>query len=281
KCGAEVHTLGPRRTSDRHHIVDPLDLDAVTAAVREAQPAQVFHLAGTSGPCAPSRYYSANTLYAAVLLEALDAARVACPVLLVGTSAEYGAVSASQLPITEDAPPRPYSHYGISKLAQTQMGLALAVQGRAIVVVRPFNIIGPGMPPHGAVQSFAHQVVEVIKGRRPPVIEVGNLDTTRDFVAVEDAVPAYIRLVRHEAAYGHIVNVCSGVETSMRAILTSLIAEAGRPIEVRVDRTRVKPVDVERHYGSTARLRALLGASPSGAVAPMLKKVLDQLVAAS
>ena len=49
--------------------------------------------------------------------------------ILTGTSAEYGLVAKEQLPITEDTPAKPYDHYGISKLAQTLMGIREARDG--------------------------------------------------------------------------------------------------------------------------------------------------------
>jgi len=274
----EVHTIGARAASSRHHTVDSLDDAAIADAIERVRPDYVFHLAGVSSGSDLTAYYRANTLYAATLLRALDTARVACPLLLVGTAAEYGVVSADQLPISEDTPPRPYNHYGISKLAQTQMALAAAGR-QPIVVVRPFNLVGPGMPAHGAVQSFASQIAGIVAGRRPPTLSVGNLDTTRDFVAVEDAVTAYYRLLRTPEAYGQVVNVCSGVETSMQDVVGALIAEAAMPIEVRVDPALVKPIDVARHVGSVARLRRF-AAVPDGRIAPMLHRLLSSLVGA-
>jgi GDP-4-dehydro-6-deoxy-D-mannose reductase len=277
--GVEVHTVGARETSAHHHVADPFDSRALSRAIVDAEPAYLFHLAGTSSGKDGAVYYAVNTLYAARLFGALEQAQVACPVLLVGTSAEYGSVEPEELPIGEDAVPRPYSHYGVSKLAQTQMGL-IAGRSRPVVVVRPFNIIGTGMPNHNAVQSFACEIADIIRGRRDPVVHVGNLDVSRDFVAVEDVVETYWRLVQSPSAYGRIVNVCTGIETNMRALLTRLIDLSGMSIEVRVDPARVKPIDIARHCGSVARLRSILGSSPASLPAPILERILETLVEA-
>jgi UDP-glucose 4-epimerase len=71
------------------------------------------------------------------------------------------------------------------------------------------------------------------------------------------------------------------VDTTMREVLETLTAEAGVPIEVRVDPARVKSIDIDRHYGSTARLRAIVGDSPHSPVKPALTRILQELVAAS
>jgi nucleoside-diphosphate-sugar epimerase len=54
--------------------------------------------------------------------------------LLAGSAGEYGEVANKELPITESHTPRPYSHYGISKLAQTQLGLAEARLTRPVII---------------------------------------------------------------------------------------------------------------------------------------------------
>jgi GDP-4-dehydro-6-deoxy-D-mannose reductase len=184
-------------------------------------------------------------------------------------------VSEKQLPIEEDLPPHPYGHYGISKLAQTLAGLAAARSGRPVVVVRPFNIIGPGMPESLVVQSFAAQVKEICKGKQPPILKVGNLETVRDFLGIREAVRIYWHLIRTPAAYGEVVNVCSGKGTPVREVLKNLIELAGCAVEVRTDPSRVKEMDVPVHYGSIRKLQLFLGRAPEQDLKPLLREMLD------
>ena len=72
--GVDVHTLGSRPTSQRHHIADPLNSATLVNAVTAAVPDFVFHLAGVVIANSYSQYYELNTLYAANLLSALDTA---------------------------------------------------------------------------------------------------------------------------------------------------------------------------------------------------------------
>jgi len=178
---------------------------------------------------------------------------------MVGTSAEYGAVKTHELPIAETTPTRPYSHYGVSKLAQTQLGLLLSRAGCRLTVVRPFNIIGPGMPDHLVIQSFARQAAEIYKGNRLPILNVGNLDSSRDFIAVNDVVRIYWQLIQTPAARGEVINVCSGKAIKIRELLTDFIATTGLTIDIKVDPERYKPIDVPVHYGDAAKLRGILG----------------------
>ncbi len=279
--GVETHTLGtgasPRAA--HHQVRDVTDLRELTAAVRSAAPDYVFHLAGVTRSDDPTRFFTINAAYAAGLLHALEAAGHGdCPVLLVGTSAEYGIVSPTEVPIVEEQPPRPHDHYSISKLAQSLLGLAAAKHGRPIVVVRPFNIIGPRMPDHLVVGTLARQLARIVLREAPPVVSVGRLDSSRDFVDVADVVRVYWDLVRTPAAYGRIVNVCSGRGTRIATVLETLAAQAGVAIDVRVDPARLRPLDVPVHYGSVERLSSLLGYAPSQALDASVRHILDDLV---
>jgi len=277
--GVEIFTHGPEQAISGVWYNTPIeDLDQLTAVINQARPDFVLHLAGIANTAHFPLYYLVNTLYAANLLRSLELANLeTVPVLLVGTSAEYGMVTDADLPITEDLPARPYNHYGISKLAQTGLGLEVAKAGRPIVIARPFNIIGPGMGPQLVVQSIARQIVSIQNGTQPPVIKIGNVASSRDFVDVRDVVDVYWRLVQAPAAYGEIVNVCSGIPVSIRIILDQLLEIAGIPIDVEVDPERVKPVDVPRHFGSTEKLKRLTGFVPARSLIDTLQEVLSQL----
>ncbi len=277
--GVEVHTVGVRGLDRPRHyrVSDITDVKVLSGAVKAAQPDQVYHMAGLMRSNDPAEFYRVNVVFALALLGALaEAGFGSCPALLVGTSAEYGLVTEQDVPITEDMHPRPYNHYGISKLAQTLEGLASAMSGRPVAIVRPFNLIGPGMPDHLVVQSFAGQIAAIMKGVIPPVIEVGNLSNSRDFVDVREAVRAFREVLGRPEAYGQIVNICSGAGTLIRDMLTTLTGFAGVDIEVRVKTALVKTVDIPVHYGSTRKLRAIAGFVPSLPIEASLRLILEE-----
>jgi GDP-4-dehydro-6-deoxy-D-mannose reductase len=236
-----------------------------------------LHLAGVTNSPIPSQFYLVNTVYAASLLHALEIAGYGDrPVLLVGTAAEYGQITPDQLPVVETLPCNPYNHYGISKLAQTQMGLTLAKQGRRIVIARPSNIIGAGMPKNLALASFASQIRAIATGEQPPVIEVGNLSSVRDFVDVDDLVQVYWQLIQTPNAYGDVINVGSGCGMMIGDLLAQLIELSGLTIDVRVDPVRYKPIDVPVHYSSVEKLNALTGTIPTFHPKNVLRKILAE-----
>jgi GDP-4-dehydro-6-deoxy-D-mannose reductase len=272
--GVEVHTIGERPARrERHHQVECVtDMGALGRAVRLSAPDYIFHLAGVMVSPNPIEFFRINTQFAVGLLRALTEAGYADrPVLLVGTAAEYGVVSGDDLPISEDLPPRPYDHYGISKLAQTLEGLAASRDGRRVAIVRPFNLIGPGMSEHLVLRSFASQIAKIAKGEAPSVITVGNIKSSRDFVDVRDAVAVYWKAARNPACYGEILNVCTGRGTAVEDALRTLLEIAGVEAEVRAEASRLKNIDIPAHYGSTAKLTRLLG--------PLTGRALDSSLA--
>jgi len=250
----EVATISLRgdQVTDAGVLADILD---------KAQPDYIFHLAGISGAASAEEYLRVNVLYAETLLRSLQKARLGDrPVLLVGTAAEYGLVSPDDLPITEEVSCRPYNLYGISKLAQSLLGLATATnESRPIIIARPFNIIGPDMPEHLALASFRRQIAAIKQGTQPPILQVGNLSAARDFIDIEDVVRIYWSLVQNKEAYGKLFNLCTGIATTLRELVDLLVEASGVQIEVQSAPSRIKAVDVPVHYGSNQKLHQVIG----------------------
>ena len=96
-------------------------------------------------------------------------------------------------------------------------------------------------------------------------VEVGPLDTTRDFVDVRDVVRA-LALIVAKGTPGEIYNVCSGVETSVEEVTRIFARIAGGPWSLvrrpAPDRA-ARALDVPRQRGSFAKLRAAVGWAPT------------------
>jgi GDP-4-dehydro-6-deoxy-D-mannose reductase len=182
--------------------------------------------------------------------------------LAVGSAEEYGLVRPDELPLREDAPLRPLTPYAVSKVAQGYLGLQYALSAAMPVVrTRTFHHTGPRRGETFAESSFARQLAEIEAGRRPPVIEVGNLDAVRDFTDVRDVVRAYWALLERGRA-GEVYNVCSGTGIRLRDLLQQLIEVSGLRVEVRVDPARLRPSDVPELVGDPARIHAEVGWAP-------------------
>lgn len=273
--GVEVHGFSRQAGGGRVLAPDPFDVASLTAALRDAAPDRIFHLAGVADTHDVALFYRVNAVYAANLFAAAEAAGLSDrPVVVVGTAAEYGPVAACRLPIVEDEPCRPQGHYGISKLAQTQMAQATARAGRRVIVVRPSNMIGPGMPGHMALQQFAQQIVAA-KRAATPTIATGDLRVVRDFIDVEDVCARLWALCQGDrVASGEIVNVASGRGLPLREALDRLIAVAGGGLETRMDPARLRAHDLCAHVASTAKLERFVGPMPLTPLDETLQRIL-------
>jgi len=234
------------------------DVDETRDVVAETAPDAVIHLAAQSFVPEsfrdPEQTLRVNLLGTLNLLQALKKARFAGPMLFVSSGDVYGNVPEELLPIDETRLPVPRSPYAVSKFAAEALCCQwAATEHMNIIVARPFNHIGPGQSTRFAVAGFARQVAEIRRGERSPVIEVGDLDVTRDFTDVRDVVRAYFALL-DKGASGERYNVCSGVERTIGSLLDRLIAMAGIVVEVRVDATRVRADQQRRAVGDPSKL---------------------------
>ena len=168
---------------DDYYRADVSDLDQMSELVRTVQPDMLFHLAAVSGGSSSSAYQASprntflvNTMGALNVLESVRMNRPECRVLLVGSAAEYGQVQKSDLPASEDRSCRPVGTYGASKLAATLAGQEYAQKfGMKVVVARPFNIIGPGMPRDLVVGALACRAKEALSGSTEAIVTAGDL----------------------------------------------------------------------------------------------------------
>jgi GDP-4-dehydro-6-deoxy-D-mannose reductase len=255
------------------------DVDATAALVAAARPDAVIHLAALSFvPDAfrdPAATFDVNVIGTLRLLQELKAHGFTGRMLYVGTGDVYGLVPEDALPIDEHRLPAPRNPYAVSKLAAEALCFQWAMtEGMAIVMARPFNHIGPGQGDRFVISDFAHQLVEIGAGRRGSVVEVGDIDVTRDFTDVRDVVRAYFVLLE-EGMPGEIYNVCSGVERSIRSLLERLMALSGVTARIEPQRARIRPAEQRRVAGNPAKIHAATGWTSSTPLDDSLLAMLE------
>ena len=244
--------------------VDITDSEAVRAAMTDAAPEAVYHLAAAShvgsswsAPAEVMRVNGLGTLHVLLAAEAAGADRV----LVVGSAEEYGRVQPDQLPIVEDTPLRPVSPYGASKVAAEVMALQAHLgRGLGAVLVRSFNHLGPGQSDQLVASGLARQVAlnERSGGEE---LSAGDLSPRRDFTDVRDVVRAYRLLVAHGQP-GVPYNVCSGRAVAISEVADHLVGLARHRMRVVLDRERLRPIDLPVLCGDSSRLRAATGWEP-------------------
>jgi GDP-4-dehydro-6-deoxy-D-mannose reductase len=246
----------------------------IAAVVQACQPQRIFHLAGLVRGTELAALWRVNVQGTANLLDA--ARQLASPPRLVipGSAAEYGLLADEQ-PVTETALTRPLNPYGVSKVAQTLLALGYAWRGELPVVVgRVFNITGPAEPAAMLGGAMAAQIAAIERGEQAPVLSVGNLAPTRDYIDIRDMVQA-LWLLSERGTAGEIYNICSGQAVQVAAVVAQL-ADLGRvPITIQPDPARQRPSDIPHCVGNPAKLHAATGWQPTFGLTNSLADLLD------
>ncbi|MFO0687379.1 MAG: GDP-mannose 4,6-dehydratase [Myxococcota bacterium] len=254
--------------------VDVCDAAALERVVASLRPDAVVHLAALSSVADsfrdPAACYRVNFLGTRALLGAVARRAPRARVLLVGSADAYAPTSPRSAPLTEATPLRPRSPYARTKAAAELLGRLAAGRGLDVVCVRAFNHTGPGQSDQFVVSSFARQVAAIASGRAEPTLRVGNLDSVRDFLHVDDVVDAYRRLL-DPAVPADVYNVAGSVAVPIREILASLIRIAAVAPQVEVDPARHRPTDWL--VGDATRLRRATGWQPRIDLETLLREV--------
>ncbi len=167
----------------------------------------------------PRDYNAVNVGGTVSVLEAVRDAGVQ-RIVLTSSGAVYGDLPT--LPLREDMQPDPRSPYAVSKLAAEYYVRTTGILwGMTTVSLRLFNVYGPGQqlpkahPP--VIPSFMRQA---LKGGS--IIVHGDGKQTRDFVYIDDVVDALVRAATAENIDREVINVGSGVETSVNELIRKI-----------------------------------------------------------
>lgn len=257
-------------------VRDRAQLDRLIADIR---PNAVIHLAAQSFvPRSfedPKETFEVNVMGTLNLLQALSTAHFSGRFLYVSSGDVYGQVPDDALPVGEARWPEPRNPYAASKVSAEALTLQWhRSNGLDAMVARPFNHIGPGQRKDFAIPSFAHQIVAIERGERPPVLDVGDIDTTRDFLDVRDVVRGYAALLAHGHP-GATYILGSGVERRIRDLIELMSDICGIRPELRQDASRLRLSDQRRMVADASLIRSHTGWVPSYTIEQTLNDIIE------
>ena len=198
------------------------------------------------------------------------AKRVGCGLFVYsGSSSSYGD---APVPFEEDGPTRPYTPYAISK----HVGEAyVRSSGLAHVILRLFNVYGPGDPP-GRYRNAVPNMMQALD-RPDGRIRIFGQEATRDFTYVDDVVRVLLDAPRLS---GQIVNVGTGRETPVVELAHEILSLFDLPAS-RMSVEQPRAWDrVVRRCAAVERLRLALGWVPSTPLADGLRSAARWMHAA-
>ena len=263
------------RTENIEHFADKISLlecdlrDATSTrdTLEKVRPDWIFHLAAQSfvptSWSAPTESLTTNVLAQVNIFEAVRHMGLKCRIQLACSSEEYGMVFPDEVPIKETNPLRPLSPYAVSKVAQDMLGYQYWMSFQVDSVrTRGFNHEGPRRGPVFVASDFAKQIADIEKGKKEPVLHVGNLEAQRDFTDVRDMVRAYV-LALEKCEPGEVYNICSGKAWTIQKLLDYLLGLTKVKVEVRQDLARLRPSDVPILLGDNSKFVKVTGWQPT------------------
>lgn len=258
--------------------LDIRSAEAVRSWVAEVNPDGVLHLAAQSFvPRSfqdPRETLEINLLGTLNLLQALDQTSFAGRMIFVSSGDVYGRVPDEFLPVADDRRPEPRSPYAVSKIAAEELCMQWhRTNGLQVMVARPFNHIGPGQDQRFVLPALAKQVVAIAERTQEPVIEAGDIDTTRDFTDVRDVVRGYASMFE-SGVPGCTYLIASGHERRVRDLLSQMCAIAGIEASVHQDQAKLRPAEQRRMVADPSKLRADTGWTPQVPIEKTLNDIL-------
>lgn len=275
RLAPELKAAGHTVIGSDRNTVDVLDGKSLEKALASARPDAVIHLAAISfvpeASQEPDLAWRINVDGAANLVRAMAVRTPTARLLLIGSGEQYASTDVDAPPVNEDAPLDGTGIYAESKTAAEKLALEAVDRGLDLVRVRAFNHTGPGQSPRFVAPDFSRQIAMIEKGA-PAEMHVGNLESSRDFLHVDEVVDAYCRLLDPAVPAG-VYNVASGRGTTIRELLATLIGLAGLDVEIQRDPARWREAD--SRVGDAARLSQTTGWKPSRSIEAILSELLD------
>jgi GDP-4-dehydro-6-deoxy-D-mannose reductase len=267
------------------------DPGAIGRMIADFRPDLVLHLAAQASVGAainaPDLTWKVN--YEGTVNLARACAPLRPTFVFVSSSEVYGE-SFRDGPADESTPQKPMSVYAQSKAAAEAALPAALGEGARLIVLRPFNHTGVGQDLRFVLPSFAAQVAEIEVGRRPPRLEVGNVDAIRDFLDVRDVCAAYVAVIElapglprlgETGAEANVFNIASGDPRRIGDLISLLQRQAKVGFEIGVDPARLRASDIAAVAGSSARLERLTGWRPSIPMERTLGEMLEHFRASA
>jgi len=257
---------------------DLTDRRRVERALEQCGPTHVFHLGAQSSPTVswadPVSTFESNIMGSLHLFEAIRQLKHPPVVVSACSSAEYGHVPASAIPVTEERALRPLHPYGISKVCLDLLSREYFLNHKIPAInLRLFNTTGPGKT-NDAPSDFVRQLIRVKRGLQLPAIDVGNLKPRRALLHVNDAVRGFY-LAALKGQPGETYNLCAARTHEIGEVLRIAIALSGLKVKIRSTASLMRPSDEQIIFGSTKKFRKRTGWKAMFSIKETLASMLD------
>jgi GDP-mannose 4,6-dehydratase len=256
------------------------DAPSVYRAIEISKPEKVFHFAAQSFPevsfHTPSVTLSTNTLGTTYLLEAIRNSDCDPVIVSVSTSEVYGMPEEDEVPIKETNPIRAANPYSISKVGHDLMSQYYhKAYGMKIITTRMFSHEGARRGKEFALSSFARQIAKAEKLVGEQFIYHGNLDSTRTYAHIDDAISAYW-VCSNSQKFGEVYNIGGDQTCTVGEALDKLISmSTKKDLTKKLDKDRLRPTDITLQIPDTTKFRHEFAWTPMKNLTNVCEDLLD------
>lgn len=269
--GIDVWGLDLQSISNKIKSVNIVDKNQLADVLKEILPDYIIHLAGIANVDHSnlSLIYNINVNGTLSLLSVCSELTFKPGFLFVSSAQVYGNKSYNNSLVSENAPISPVNHYGASKAAGEMIVRAFSNEyGMEYVIARPFNHTGPGQTDKFVVPKIVNEF-----RKRSESIELGNIDTIRDYTDVRDVVKAYGDIIDN-FKNGEIYNIAGGTGISIEEIFNKLVAISGHDMRIIKKDFLVRKNEIKSIIGSSDKLRKDTGWEKRISIDDTLKDML-------
>jgi len=232
----------------------------------------VFHLAALIGiPYSytnPRENFQTNVLGTLNILTAAQENNIQ-KFIHTSSSEVYG--TPETLPISEFHPLKGQSPYSASKVGADKVVESFHyAYDFPSLILRPFNTYGPRQSARAVIPTIITQALT------KDTLNLGNLNTTRDFLYVADTVNGFIKAAESKLT-GKTIQIGTGKETSIQELVKKISKILNKEIKVNIENNRIRPnkSEVLRLCADASKAKQLLDWQPSISIDEGLERTIS------
>lgn len=192
----------------------------------------------------------------------------------ISSSEVYGNLikNKNNILLDENAVLNAESPYAASKIAADNFAISMFKSHNVpIAIARPFNTFGPRQSLRAVLPTI---ITQFIKGGKNPKIKIGNINTSRDFVYVNDNINGIIEIMNSKKTIGRVINIATQKCFSIKECIKIISNYSKKKPKLTIDKKRLRRAEVFKLRGSNNSIKRLTNWSPKYSTKDGFQKAL-------
>lgn len=263
---------------DNLFFLDVREKEGIINLLEKLKPDGIFHLAAQTSVALSYKEeyltYTVNTLGTLNLLLALKELKLKSRFIYISTAEVYGQLKEKKR-VKEDDEINPISPYALSKyFGERIVQYYVKVYDIDALILRPFSHTGIGQRENFFFPYCCKKIAEIEKKKIPPILEVGNLEVEKDYLAVEDVVESYYLAFLY-GQKGEVYNITNGKPIKLKDALEFLLNQTDLEIKIISSPDKERKWDIFFLSGDNTKFKNLTKFEPKLEIKDTLIKMLN------